>query len=444
MASTYTPPANVARNAQMALDVRESKPPSERGMTAVGLARARQLANRQPVSFDTIQRMASYFARHEVDKQGSTWKDKGRGWQAWNGWGGDAGRDWVQSIMKENAMEVKAGSRHSEADMKIIRTARKTAQDLVNHMVALGDDGMPDSPPINAMVPSTPTPMKAVKATQADLATQVCTVLAGTVFLQYKTHAAHWNVEGEDFPQYHAFFEQVYEALGDAVDSIAETLRTLDYKAPATLFALAMHQPMDMTTADDPLDALIGSIALDNLRIIDVLNGGIIMAGEVMQFGVQNFLQDRLMYHQKLRWQLRAIMMEEPMDAQELAETPLQESAEPVDMQMNEYEPDGMMAVRAAADRNATPKEREAMPAGDFVLPDTRNFPIITPDDVPAAVSSWGRYEGEATFEEFKAKLIALAKRKGSDFVSALPQEWRDEMAKSVRDFARQLIGVAQ
>jgi hypothetical protein len=84
----------------MAIDVRESKPPSERGMTAVGLARARQLANRQPVSFDTVQRMASYFARHEVDKQGSTWKDKGRGWQAWNGWGGDAGKDWVQSIMK--------------------------------------------------------------------------------------------------------------------------------------------------------------------------------------------------------------------------------------------------------------------------------------------------------------------------------------------------------
>lgn len=333
-----------------------------------------------------------------------------------------------------------AGSRHSEADMRIIRTARKTAQDLVNHMVALGDDGMPDTPPINAMVPSTPTPMKAVKATQADLATQVCTVLAGTVFLQYKTHAAHWNVEGEDFPQYHAFFEQVYEALGDAVDGIAETLRTLDYKAPATLFALAMHQPMDMTTADDSLDALIASISMDNLRIIDVLNGGIIMAGEVMQFGVQNFLQDRLMYHQKLRWQLRAIMMEEPV---EMAET---EPAEPMAVEVTEYEPleGDVMAVRAAADRNATPKEREAMPAGDFVLPDTRNFPIITPDDVSAAVSSWGRYKGEATFEEFKAKLIALAKRKGPDFVSALPQEWRDEMAKSVRDFARQLIGVAQ
>ncbi|CAB4128113.1 DNA-binding protein Dps [uncultured Caudovirales phage] len=339
-----------------------------------------------------------------------------------------------------------AGSRHSEADMQIIRTARKAAQDLVNHMVALGDDGMPDSPPINSMVPSTPQPMKAVKATTADLATQVCTVLAGTVFLQYKTHAAHWNVEGEDFPQYHAFFEQVYEALGDAVDAIAETLRTLDYKAPATLFALAIHQPLDTTTADASLDALIASISVDNMRIIDVLNGGVIMAGEVAEFGVQNFLQDRLMYHQKLRWQLRAIMMAEPdeMNPMELAETPAQEVAEPVDMQMYEYEPDGMAAIRATADRNATPKEREAMPAGDFVIPDTRNFPIITPDDVPAAVSTWGRYKGDVTFEQFKSDLIALAKRKGPDFVAALPKEWRDEMAKSVQDFARKLIGIMQ
>jgi hypothetical protein len=42
-------------------------------MTPVGLARARQLLNRQELSPQTIDRMVSYFARHEVDKQGSTW-----------------------------------------------------------------------------------------------------------------------------------------------------------------------------------------------------------------------------------------------------------------------------------------------------------------------------------------------------------------------------------
>jgi len=144
MADTFTPPADVARNARLALDVRATKPPSQQGMTPVGLARANQLANRDPVSLDTVQRMVSYFARHEVDKQGSTWDQQGKGWQAWFGWGGDEGRTWANQIMKENAMETKASRRHSEADMKRIRAARRMAENIKSYMVELGDDMMDD------------------------------------------------------------------------------------------------------------------------------------------------------------------------------------------------------------------------------------------------------------------------------------------------------------
>jgi hypothetical protein len=69
-------------------------------MTSVGIARAKQLSNRQPVSIEVIKRMVSYFDRHAVDKQGSTWPDRGKGWQAWNGWGGDAGRTWANNILE--------------------------------------------------------------------------------------------------------------------------------------------------------------------------------------------------------------------------------------------------------------------------------------------------------------------------------------------------------
>jgi Pyruvate/2-oxoacid:ferredoxin oxidoreductase delta subunit len=153
MADTYTPPASVARNAQRALDVRATKPPSQQGMTPVGLARANQLANRDPVSLDTVQRMASYFARHEVDKQGATWDEQGKGWQAWFGWGGDEGRDWANQIMKENTMETKVSRRHSEADMKRIREVRRMAENIKSYMVELGDDLKEDetSPPMKAM-----------------------------------------------------------------------------------------------------------------------------------------------------------------------------------------------------------------------------------------------------------------------------------------------------
>jgi phage gp29-like protein len=93
------PTEEMARNAINALEIRRAKPQSERGMTSVGLARARDISNRAELSEDTVRRMVSYFQRHEVDKKGSTWDEQGKGWQAWNGWGGDAGFAWAKRIV---------------------------------------------------------------------------------------------------------------------------------------------------------------------------------------------------------------------------------------------------------------------------------------------------------------------------------------------------------
>lgn len=99
----FIPTQQMANNARLALQVRARKPPSQRGMTSVGLARAHQLIAREPLSLHTVKRMASFFARHEVDKLGKTWRDRGKGWQAWMGWGGDAGWAWAKRIVKSKA-----------------------------------------------------------------------------------------------------------------------------------------------------------------------------------------------------------------------------------------------------------------------------------------------------------------------------------------------------
>ncbi len=95
----FTPPQGARDAAKRALDVREGKPSSQRGMTPVGIARARDLMNGVKMSPDTIRRMKAFFDRHEVDKKGSTWDEQGKGWQAWNGWGGDAGYAWARKVV---------------------------------------------------------------------------------------------------------------------------------------------------------------------------------------------------------------------------------------------------------------------------------------------------------------------------------------------------------
>lgn len=79
------------------------------GMERTGLARANQLCSREPLSRDTIARMAS-FARHkknsEIDPEfeGTPWKDKG--YVAWLGWGSDEGINWAQKKLDEIDTEM--------------------------------------------------------------------------------------------------------------------------------------------------------------------------------------------------------------------------------------------------------------------------------------------------------------------------------------------------
>ena len=97
----FTPPKGAQQAAKRALEVRATKPPSQRGMTPVGIARARDLANGETLSPETVRRMYAYFNRHEVDKKGATWDEQGKGWQAWHGWGGDAGFSWSKKLVNQ-------------------------------------------------------------------------------------------------------------------------------------------------------------------------------------------------------------------------------------------------------------------------------------------------------------------------------------------------------
>ena len=105
----FKPPEGAKKAAERALRRRAQKPQSQRGMTPVGIARARDLIAGKNLSPETVRRMLAYFTRHEVDKEGSTWESYGKGRQAWDGWGGDAGYSWARKVVNQmNAADKKA------------------------------------------------------------------------------------------------------------------------------------------------------------------------------------------------------------------------------------------------------------------------------------------------------------------------------------------------
>ena len=67
------------------------------------------------------------------------------------------------------------------------------------------------------------------------LADLLKTYLASTFSYYLKSHMFHWNVEGPDFGELHGFFSQIYEDAFDAVDPIAEFIRTTEEYAPGSL-----------------------------------------------------------------------------------------------------------------------------------------------------------------------------------------------------------------
>ena len=96
-AESYTDyPESVTNNAKSALKYAEENGWGSCG-TAVGKARANQLANREPISEDTIARMASFERqRQNSDKE----LGDGCGRLMWLAWGGDAGVEWAQRKLK--------------------------------------------------------------------------------------------------------------------------------------------------------------------------------------------------------------------------------------------------------------------------------------------------------------------------------------------------------
>ena len=109
-AGSYSPPAGVAVAAKRALQwIADGFAGS--GFTAVGRARAVQLASGADVSADTVNRMISYFARHEVDKQATGFNNGEDGFPsagrvAWDSWGGDAGQSWVNGLNESQNRDV--------------------------------------------------------------------------------------------------------------------------------------------------------------------------------------------------------------------------------------------------------------------------------------------------------------------------------------------------
>jgi starvation-inducible DNA-binding protein len=139
-----------------------------------------------------------------------------------------------------------------------------------------------------------------------DLVNALQKVLADTFTMYYKAHSSHWNVEGPNFPQYHDFFGNIYTELFAAVDNIAEEIRQLNAYPPSSLAELVSHSMVSenagtLTAAEHILKLIDAN---------DLVLASLLMAYKeaeaATEIGLSNFIQDRVMAHQKHGWMLKS------------------------------------------------------------------------------------------------------------------------------------------
>jgi hypothetical protein len=73
-------------------------------------------------------------------------------------------------------------------------------------------------------------------------------------------------------------------------------------------------------------------------------------------------------------------------------------------------------------------KKRSDLKDSDFLFPKERSFPIVTPRDIPDAISNFGRYSGTMTYDSFVQKLYQFAKKKGPAFIAAFPKKTKEKL----------------
>ena len=131
-------------------------------------------------------------------------------------------------------------------------------------------------------------------------------LLRDTSYLLNQTYIVHWNVMGSKFYAIHKLTQDSYEELQEALDVIAEHIRSLDISTPMTVEDLNRSSMEAVPTDYADQDGMIRALAINNNLIADSFN---LLAEEAEAMGDQLTLDlavERGRAHKKFQWLLKS------------------------------------------------------------------------------------------------------------------------------------------
>lgn len=135
---------------------------------------------------------------------------------------------------------------------------------------------------------------------------QLNAVLAESTVFYQKLRAYHWTVNGPDFFELHAKFEELYNEWALHIDAVAERILTVGGTPLLTLTQMQKHASIQEASGNESAQKMVAAIVADLETIVRKLEDTISAADDAKDPGTVNALDGIRDGQQKTLWMLKA------------------------------------------------------------------------------------------------------------------------------------------
>ena len=143
---------------------------------------------------------------------------------------------------------------------------------------------------------------------RAAIADGLSRLLADTYVLYLKTHSFHWNVEGPMFQTLHLMFMGQYTEAWNAIDPIAERIRSLGHYAPGSYKQYVKLATAKETEGVPKAAKMIAELIAGQEAVARTARSVLPLADAANDQPTLDLLTQRLDIHEKNAWMLRSLL----------------------------------------------------------------------------------------------------------------------------------------
>ncbi len=133
-------------------------------------------------------------------------------------------------------------------------------------------------------------------------------MLADSFCLYLKTHNYHWNVTGPMFQTLHVMFMDQYTELWNALDEIAERIRSLGFPAPGTMSEFSKLSAIPEVEGVPSADDMIRDVIVASQTVTRTAREVLAIADKANDQPTIDLMTQRLQIHEKNAWMLRSLL----------------------------------------------------------------------------------------------------------------------------------------